>query len=105
SATSAGCHRLLREYDARCVTTAAEIRELWGEGASTAPSGDIADPDRLRLLDALSTRARLPADELVRRSGLSPERVGALLGLLELEGAVIRAETGWRRAGAAAASR
>lgn len=28
SASSAGCHRLLREYDAVCVTTASEIREL-----------------------------------------------------------------------------
>ncbi len=28
SATSAGCHRLLREYDAVCVTTASEMLEL-----------------------------------------------------------------------------
>lgn len=30
SASSAGCHRLLREYDATCVTTAQEILELVG---------------------------------------------------------------------------
>ena len=28
SASSAGCHRLLREYDAVCVTTASEMMEL-----------------------------------------------------------------------------
>ncbi|BDZ38421.1 DNA-processing protein DprA [Microbacterium suwonense] len=30
SGASAGCHRLLREYDAICVTSAQEVRELWG---------------------------------------------------------------------------
>lgn len=100
SAASAGCHRLLREYDARCVTTAGEIRELWA-GAESVARGESAspqDPDRTRLLDALSPRIAVVTRELARRSGLSPERVGALLGLLELEGRVQRSEEGWRRA-------
>lgn len=99
SATSAGCHRLLREYDARCVTSAAEVRELWGAGLDDAAQSDrAASPDQTRLLDAMSARTRLPAQEIARRSGLSVERVNALLGLLELEGAVVRAEGGWRTA-------
>lgn len=98
SASSAGCHRLLREYDARCVTTTAEIRDLWEHGVADAGRMERADPDQTRLLDALSTRATLPTVELARRSGLDPAKVGALLGLLELEGAVVRGDGGWRRA-------
>ncbi|MBW8763470.1 MAG: DNA-protecting protein DprA [Microbacterium sp.] len=102
SATSSGCHRLLRDYDARCVTTTAEIRELW-ETTVGMPQGDAAaDPEQVRLRDALSTRTAVPAQELARRSGLSVTRVEALLGLLELEGAVARSGAGWRRSVGAA---
>lgn len=97
SASSAGCHRLLREYDARCVTTTAEIRELWGDAAPGTTVGGATDPDRSRVLDALSSRSARPVLELSRRSGLAPERIGALLGLLELDGIVTRVESGWRK--------
>jgi DNA processing protein len=96
SAASAGCHRLLREYDAQCVTSPAEVRELWGQSAAAPPEGTAHDPDRVRLLDAMSARSRRSVDELARRSGLAPGRVLALLGLLELEGEVDVEETGWR---------
>lgn len=98
SATSAGCHRLLREYDARCVTTTAEIRELWGTADVAAAGAAIVSPEQIRVLDALSTRTGLPVQELARRSGLSPVRVEAVLGLLELEGTVMRSGSKWRRA-------
>lgn len=97
SASSAGCHRLLREYDALCVTSAAEVRELWGMGAASPPSPDPIEPDRIRLLDAMSTRSRSSAEELARRSGLAPDRIRGLLGVLELEGIVRCDEAGWRR--------
>src|SRR5690606_17353802 len=79
SAASAGCHRLMREYDARCVTSAAEVRELWSgdadgtsDGAGPgAHAGAPADPEQLRLLDALSTRTWTTSTELARRSGLA----------------------------------
>lgn len=96
SASSAGCHRLLREYDAQCVTSAREVRELWGHADDGQTVREERDPDRTRLLDAMSTRTRLPADELTRRSGLQPERVRALLGFLQLEGVVDLDESGWR---------
>lgn len=98
SAASAGCHRLLREYDARCVTTAQEVRELWGEAPAREPRSASPDPERTRLLDALSSRSPLAVHELARRSGLAVERVRALLGMLYLEGAVRRTDDGWRRA-------
>jgi DNA processing protein len=98
SPASAGCHRLLREYDARCVTTAAEVRELWGETIEgRSPTAQPAHPDRTRILDALSTRTAAGEPELARRAGLAPERVMAVLGLLELEGIVERSDRGWRR--------
>lgn len=101
SPASAGCHRLLREYDARCVTTVEEIRELWGDsgggGGVGAEVGETQNPDQVRLLDAMSGRAALSVVELSRRSGLAPERISAMLGLLELSGHVLRTERGWQR--------
>ena len=97
SAASAGCHRLLREYDARCVTTAAEIRELWGDTDKGEATGGRIDPDQVRVLDAITGRTILTVIEICRRSGLAPERVSAVLGLLELDGRVRRADGGWQR--------
>lgn len=98
SAASAGCHRLLREYDARCVTNAAEVRELFGVTQPLPETEVRADPDQIRLLDALSARTPRAAHDLAARAGLAAERVAALLGLLALEDIVIRTEAGWRRA-------
>lgn len=97
SASSAGCHRLLREYDAVCVTSAADIRELCGVVFDRVEGAGGADPERVRLLDSLSGRAALPTIEIARRSGLSIERVLTHLGLLELEGLVHPVDGGWRR--------
>lgn len=99
SASSAGCHRLLREYDAQCVTSAREVRELLGaaEHDRDVERGE-RDPNRTRVLDAMSSRTRLPLDEIARRSGLSLDRVRSVLGLLQLEGDVALDEAGWRRA-------
>ncbi|MGM1016497.1 MAG: DNA-processing protein DprA [Actinomycetota bacterium] len=96
SAASAGCHRLLREYDAQCVTTPAEVRQLLGDADSAV---DVAkrDPERARLLDVLSGRHALDTQEIARRAGFSEEHTNAILGLLLLEGCVERRESGWRR--------
>ena len=102
SASSAGCHRLLREYDAQCVTSAREVRELCGQADPVPPGSEHRDPERTRLLDAMSTRSGQVAEELARRSGLSSARVRALLGLLQLEGAVELSDRGWRRTAATA---
>lgn len=93
SSTSAGCHRLIREYDATCVTSAADVRELVGAG--TEPQPLVYDsPDAIRVSDALSRRPR-PIDELARRSGLAPADVTAVLGLLALEGRARAMPDGW----------
>ncbi|KJQ52948.1 DNA-processing protein DprA [Microbacterium sp. SA39] len=97
SAASAGCHRLLREYDALCVTSAAEVRELWGMSVPSSSLRTTVDPERVRLLDAMSSRSHASVEELARRTGLAPDQVRARLGLLDLEGEVRRDDRGWRR--------
>lgn len=97
SAASAGCHRLMREYDAQCVTTAAEVRELMGAENTQALLEPRIDPDQTRLLDAMTTRTSHPAADIARSSGLSEARTKAVLGMLSLERLVEQDESGWRR--------
>ncbi|MHB1172195.1 MAG: DNA-processing protein DprA [Lacisediminihabitans sp.] len=105
SAASAGCHRLIREFGASCVTNADEMAELapFDRGAPTqpaqSPAGQAAEAqppsDHIRVLDALSTRSARPVDDVAGRAGLSVSQVQAVLGLLELEGATAEREGGW----------
>jgi len=114
SAASAGCHRLLREQLAQCVTNADEMAELApladDGGPRTASfavpaSGPAASameasasepgPTLIRLADAMSTRApRVPAD-IAARAGLTVAEVHGHLGELELAGEVTERESGW----------
>ncbi len=106
SAASVGCHRLLREFDARCVTSADEVVELFadpspalfdeGVGDSDAVALGCRTDDRTRLADALSSRVARDVDDIARRSGVAPRRIEELLGLLALEGTVTRDLAGWR---------
>ena len=50
------------------------------------------------MTDAMSFRSWREITDIARRSGLAPADVEAILGLLALEGAVLRAADGWRRA-------
>lgn len=100
SAASAGCHRLLREYDARCVTCADDVRELVGIETSptlfdTGPSGG-GTSGATRLRDALSTRTPRSLDDIARRAGMSVDEARAGLGLLALAGYAESGEAGWR---------
>lgn len=105
SPTSTGCHRLIREYQAVCVTNAAEMAELAsdavGDDEPTQPAE--SEPargrtsDQVRVLDALSTRAARSTAEVASRAGMSPFAVRGALGGLELEGAVAERPAGWVR--------
>jgi DNA processing protein len=101
SASSAGCHRLLREYDAVCVTSAAEVAEMLPVGARSPRGREATDEGRVGLLRALSTRTARTEAELAQRAGLTVERTRALLGLLDLDGLARRDGDGWRGRGAA----
>jgi DNA processing protein len=105
SATSAGCHRLIRDYNATLVTTADEIAEMLGgrtaaaressrpEVAETTARG--ATSEETRLLDAISVSAPRKVQDIAARAGLSIAGVQSLIGALELEGRVVERERGW----------
>jgi DNA processing protein len=99
SAASAGCHRLLREYDAVCVRDAADMAELV-DGAEERPTLDglesPLDPLERRVLDALGRTPRSPL-EIAREAGVSPGDAVAALGMLSLTGAAAETPTGWAR--------
>lgn len=105
SANSAGCHRLLREGAAVCVTDAADIAELAGAaGANLAPEQEGAAAlhdglgvEDLLLLDALPLRSATTADKLSVVAGLGTASVLAGLGRLELLGLAQRQGGGWKR--------
>jgi DNA processing protein len=109
SAASAGCHRLLREFAATCVTNADEIAELVPAETQLSSSSNIAPgaapasmpadmtASRLRVLDAVSDRTPRRIERIAQLSGLALDRVRAELGLLELEGFVLERPSGWMR--------
>lgn len=104
SAASAGCHRLLREFPAVCVTNAAEMAELVGPPEAAAP-GTAGSPEQgqepssngIRVLDALSDRTPRRVERIAEISGLAVDRVRAELGLLELDGHAQERPSGWMR--------
>ena len=101
SASSAGCHRLLREYDAVCVTTAGEVAELISfdqpEGSEPRANTLVLEfsSQATRVLDSLAPRKQRSVDELARISGLSVREVATALGELELEQRATMRERGW----------
>lgn len=110
SATSAGCHRLIRDHEAILVTSPSEILELLGDPGHSretverrspsdtcARTGDLGPRER-RVLDAFDRRRGMHLDDLVRASGLDVGDVSAALGLLELSGHARPSEHGWRLA-------
>jgi DNA processing protein len=123
SPASAGCHRLLREFDAVCVVDADQMAELAGgargddlgrrsshwaaqnggraleDGHASGTAAD--DPTGVRTLDALSSRVPRDVADVARRAGLSVPETMSALGRFEAEGVVERRPSGWlrRRAG------
>lgn len=103
SGASAGCHRLLREFGAHCITSAADVRELLGDPPLLGVGDGFDDgrartDDRTRVRDAMSVRSWRDVDDIARRSGMAPADVTAILGVLLLDGAVARDPRGWRLA-------
>jgi DNA processing protein len=105
SANSAGCHRLIREGGAVCVTDAGEIAELAspsGESMAEPGPGQPADHDGLTLedlilLDALPLRSASSVEKLTSVAGLSADSVRAGLGRLGLLGLAESERGGWKR--------
>lgn len=111
SEQSAGCHNLIREWDATCVTSAREVFEMVAPVGATEldperepvfPGGP--DPSGTARLDPV-TSAVLQA--VTRRSGRGPATIATLagvdldtalrcLGLLAAAGHIERCDQGWR---------
>lgn len=105
SMASAGCHRLLREGVAVCVTDVGEVLELAGGMAEVAPEPEVLagllddlGADERRVLDALPVRQAAEVDNLVRVCGLGIRETLSALGALEMAGKVQHVGNGWRRA-------
>ena len=117
SASSAGCHRLLRETDAILVTNATEMLELLpfdatsprnesddqskdesGASAGAAHRGapNRAHPDEIRVIDALSARTPRSTEDIARCAGLSVSQTQSVLGLCQLAGRAVATHSGWR---------
>ncbi|MDF9878085.1 DNA-processing protein DprA [Cellulosimicrobium cellulans] len=112
SMASTGCHRLLRDGAAVCVTDADEVAELAGtlarDAAPTAPAAgtrraprgaayDVLDAVETRTWDALPLRSGAPTDAVARSAGLAVSEVVGALGRLEIRGLAERTPGGWRR--------
>ncbi|AMB40862.1 MULTISPECIES: DNA-processing protein DprA [Paenarthrobacter] len=107
SANSAGCHRLLRDGGAVCVTDVGEVAELSGRSGEwmAADKETPAEPqdglslEDLILLDALPLRSASSVDKLATVAGLSPDAVRAGLGRLGLLGLASSERGAWKRSG------
>ncbi len=104
SMASAGCHRLLRDGMAVCVTDAGEMLELAGPLApdpdpQTTQEGflDGLDDEAARVLDAFPARSGTTTDALVHVAGLAPKTVVRALGTLQLAGRIKREGGQWKR--------
>lgn len=105
SANSAGCHRLLRDGGAVCVTDAAEVVELASPSGSDLPESrqgparvqDGLTLEDLILLDALPLRSTTSVEKLSAVAGLGAESVRAGLGRLGLLGLAVSERGAWKR--------
>ncbi len=109
SANSAGCHRLLRDGGAVCVTDAAEVAELAAPSGTALPdqrqvAAQVQDGltlEDLILLDALPLRSTTSVEKLAAVAGLGQDSVRAGLGRLGLLGLAVSERGGWKRGKAA----
>lgn len=104
SMASSGCHRIIREGMAVCVTDSDEMLELCGPIApDPAPSHtqegllDGLDADIARVLDAFPARSGTTVDALVHVAGLSARTVMEAIGALQLAGRITQDRGTWRR--------
>ncbi|MEV8632807.1 DNA-processing protein DprA [Streptosporangium sp. NPDC051023] len=104
SDTSAGCHRLIRQGTATCVTTPEEMIELvgvMGDDLASEPRGPVLPRDRLspdtrRVLEAIPIRAGAGPATIAVAAGVDLETVLSCLGGLAAAGYVERVPKGWR---------
>ena len=106
--TSRGCHHILREWGATCVTSADEVAEqigLIGDDLAQPRRPPVLPRDRLgddarRVLDAIPAHGPgLGPATLAAESGVAVDTAVACLGSLAAGGFIERAPDGWRLRG------
>ncbi|WP_433264050.1 DNA-processing protein DprA [Actinosynnema sp. CS-041913] len=103
SASSSGCHELLRAGDALAVSSVAEVIESTGRlgvdlvEATRNTEVELPHGEALRVFEALPLSSGASAEAVAVESGVELPRVRALLPQLELALLAERVETGWKR--------
>jgi DNA processing protein len=115
SAQSAGCHRIIRDWGATCVTRAGDVIEMLlplgapetlaladlpapgpPQREGPALSRDELDADSARVLDALPARGGAGTSTIAAEAGVDLDTVLRCLGLLAGYGFIERCDGGWR---------
>ena len=105
SPQSAGCHEVIREWGAVCVTGARDVMELLEFSGDEPPHGqrsgpvlsrDLLDPVDARVLEAVPARAGRGPARIAIAAGVDFDTVMRCLGGLAAAGFVERCERGWR---------
>lgn len=104
SMASAGCHRIIREGMAVCVTDTEEVLELIGP-LEAGPQHQVHQPGVLddldketaRVLDSFPARSATTVDALIHIAGLAPHVVLRALGELQLAGRISRVGGKWKK--------
>lgn len=103
SALSAGCHRLLRDWNAVCVTDAAEVAEQLApigtelHDGRALPDVDELDPEAQCVLAAVPQRPPAGTSTIAAAAGVGLDVALRHLGLLAAGGFIERGSAGWRR--------
>jgi DNA processing protein len=105
SEQSAGCHELIRDYGAMCVTCASDVAEhiaLPEAGLSGGPRRgqatprDALDEASMAVLEEVPVRGGRGPASIAVRAGVSLDTALRCLGMLAAAGFVERCELGWR---------
>lgn len=97
SASSAGCHRLFREYDAACIRSSDDVLELLGAGAGALPVNQIDSSSQgIRVRDALSKTAFRELSRIAVLAGLTEREAFSGLSELAMQNVAEHREGHWR---------
>ena len=104
SGASAGCHEIIREWGAVCVTRAVEVLEQVGAAGDHLPERlrgpvlphDALDRETARVLDAVPVRTGTGPAAIAAFAGVDLDTAIRCLGALAAGGFVDRCDTGWR---------
>ena len=105
SEQSAGCHELIRDYGAMCVTCASDVCQhialpglapAAGLRIGPATARDMLDPAAVAVLEEIPVRGGRGLARIAVRAGVDLDTTLRCLGLLAAGGFVERCDLGWR---------